>query len=118
VIFNHLLLKYNKLKQFLKTDTLSIFTELRPFLYRPIEYKGFILFTHIELENKPLNILLDCELYGFIEYLSYQRNIKDTFYLLEHLTKKISYTKLLHIKKIANIKIIDSIDINILYDIY
>ena len=98
-INNKVLLRYNKLRNYLKTDNLSIFNEMNPLLYRPIEYRGFILFASIELENRSLNILVDCELYGFIEYLCYQRNVRDTFYLTEHLIKKISHTKLIFLKK-------------------
>lgn len=114
---NKLIAQYDKLKNYLKTDILSVFTETNPLLYRPIEYRGFVLFASLELENRSLNILIDCELYGFIEYLSYQRNVRDTFYLSEHLTKRLSQTKLLFLKKIVNIIITDVIDININYDV-
>ena len=115
---------YNKINnnELLELDVFNQIKNNKIILYKPIEFVGFLIPLDLSFPMNPLNILIDSNYISFVEYIKYQREINDVFFIAEYITTLIKPFQLKYLQKIAKIKIIsnfeDHYDVVLISDIF
>lgn len=107
--------KYKNSKNYdriIKLDTYNQIILNKLFLYEPTDYDGWTNFINYFATRHylgHLKILIDADVYGVIELIKYIRESNDQFYVMEHVSNKMSGKSFEYLKKSFGISVIKNI---------